>query len=255
MTVQIPDNNLEKTLPQEKNEQTIQQEKPNTQNIEQNTIQEDTKEDPNWKAFREARKKDRIEREAAEKRAIEEKERAEAFKAALEAISNKPVSNNQQMNNAYSQETEETEDQRIDRRVDAKIAQREAAAEKARIEREARELPYRLKQAFPDYDQVVNEENGVYLEYNHPEIYRALLRQGDSFDALSDTYKTVKKLIPNLANAKKEAARADNNFSKPKSISSTGLTQTGEARASAILSQEKKDANYARMQKTINSIG
>lgn len=213
---------------------------------------DETKEDPNWKAFREARKQDRLQRELAEKKAAEKEAEVAALKAAMEAAFTKNQSPPQYQND-YNHD-EETEDQRIEKKVQAAITQREAVLEKQRHERDRQELPQRLLQAFPDYNQVVNEENGAYLEYHHPELYRSILRQPENFDTCSDIYKLVKKYIPNSTNARMDAAKAENNFSKPKSMSSTALTQTGEAMGGARLTEERRAANWERMQRQLRGL-
>ncbi len=250
MTVNVSQN-TDTTVAQEKIEPVV------NQKVEPNVAQDNnenkapTEEDPNWKAFREARKKDRAEREAAEKRASEKEAEAAALKAAMEAAFAK---SSQQPSYQNEYQAEESEDERIEKKVQAAIAQREGAAEKTRREREKAELPNRLLQAYPDYNQVVSEENGAYLEYHHPELYRSLLRQPENFDTCSDIYKLVKKFVPNSTTAKRESAKADANFAKPKSISSTGLTQNTQTSSSNILSEDRKAANWARMQATLKGL-
>lgn len=251
MTVPTTENSTEKSLikeevdnKQEKVEGKITQPPTETKGTE------DVQEDPNWRAFREARKKDRAEREAAERRASEKEAEVAALKAAMEAAFSK--GSHKSVEDTYSPH-EENEDEKLEKRIQSIIAEREAKAEKERQLREQQELPYRLKQAFPDYDQVVNEENGAYLEYHHPEVYRSLLRQPQNFETLCDTYKIVKKLIPNSGNGKKDSAKAEVNLSKPKSISSTGLTQTQES-SSARLTEDRKAANWERMQRMMKGV-
>ncbi len=217
--------------------------------------EENVQEDPNWKAFREARKKDKSDKEAAEKRAAEKEAEATALKAAMEAAFSKQSAVISRNSGYIEDEVELTEDERIEKKVQAAITAREAASEKSRYERERNELPQRLIQAFPDYNQVVNEENGAYLEYHHPELYRSLLRQPENFETCSDIYKVVKKFVPNSTNAKKEAARAENNFNKPKSISSTGITQPGQATSNSRLTEEKRSQNWERMQRILKGVG
>ena len=85
----------------------------------------------NWKAFREQREIERKAREADDKRAQEKAAEAEALKAALEALTSKP-SNNRQTNDYGSDDIEESEEARIDKRVELAMKQREAIAEKQR---------------------------------------------------------------------------------------------------------------------------
>ncbi len=213
-------------------------------------------EDPNWRAFREARKKDRAEKEEAQRRLAEKEAEAQALKAAMEAAFSKSPQVNQQQNNNYYNENEESEDERIEKKVQAAILAREQQYERERIEREQREYPQRLVKDHPDFNNVISQENLDYLDYHYPEISRPLQRLRDDYDKWNDIYYAIKKLIPNQGNAKKEAARADANFNKPKSISSPALTQSGgESYGSAKLSEERKKANWERMQKMLRSVG
>lgn len=221
----------------------------------------ETPEDPNWKAFREARKKDRAEREAAERRASEKENEVAALKAAMEAAFTKQSAPSTQayqqyygMNQGHDQ-TEETEEQRIKRLVNEQIAQREEVYKKQAAEHEQREYPNRLRRDFPDFSQVCSQENLDYLDFHYPEISRPLQRLGEGYDKWSDTYHAVKKLIPNHSMAKKDAMRADINNNKPRSISSTGPSPTGNSPPSSWQEIESKRAeNWARMQRTMKGV-
>lgn len=262
MTVNI-ENKVEPTSPVEKVDTSSIQNKIDTNITQQQTENKDAEqtEDPNWRAFREARKRDKAEREAAERRAAEKEAEATALKAAMEAAFGKSraIQDSSSRQGAFDVDysNEETEDERIEKKVQAAIAAREAAYEKARIEREQTELPKRLTEAYPDYNQVVNEENGAYLEYHHPELYRSLLRQPENFQTCSDIYKIVKKLVPNSATAKKDAAKAEVNFAKPKSMSTMGVTPPGEGRGIPNMQEleSKRAARYMEMQKIIKGMG
>lgn len=223
-----------------------QQQEPNTP---------ETPEDPNWKAFREARKKDRAEREAAERRAAEKDAEVAALKAAMEAAFSRGNSSQSPMNQQPGYQEEETEDQKIERKVQQAIAAKEAQYRKEAEEREAREYPTRLQQSYPDFNQTISQENLDYLDYHYPEVSRPLQRLREGYDKWSDIYLAIKKFVPNHSTAKKEAERADVNFSKPKSISSTGLTQAQSIPGSHILSEERKAANWARMQASMRGVG
>ena len=217
------------------------------------TKTEEVQEDPNWKAFREARKKDREERQAAEKRAAEKEIEVAALKAAMEAA----LSTNSAQNSRYQYENtphEETEDERIEKKVQAAIAQREAAAEKARLEREHQEYPNRLTQTFPDFNNTIAQENLDYLDYHYPEVSKPLQSLQDGFDKWAHIYRAVKKFVPGHSTAKKDSARADANFAKPKSMSSIGVTQNKEAVAGNRLTEDRKAQNWERMQKLLKGI-
>ena len=215
-------------------------------------------EDPDWRAFREARKRDRAEREAAEARAAEKEKEVAALKAAMEAaFSAKQAPTPQAYQEYYgmNQQPEETEEQRIERMVDAKLAKKEEQYKQQQAEHERLTYPQRLMKEMPDFNQVCCQENLDYLDYHYPEVSRPLQRLGDCYDKWSDTYAAVKKFIPNHSIAKKEAMRADINASKPRSMSSSGPSPTGEpARESWKDAEDRKAANWARMQKILKGV-
>src|ERR1700677_944152 len=252
MTVNGQENTTEPSAIQEKVDTNSTQQIPDT-NVAQESHEEGAKqnENPDFKAFREARKKDRAQKEAAEKRAFEKEAEVEALKAAMEAAFAKspPPQQNYQYDGGYQHE--ETEDERIEKKVQAAIMQREAQRIKENQERELREYPNRLVQTYADFNATISPENLDYLDYHYPEVSVPLKRQIDGYDKWSDIYKAVKKFVPNSTTAKREAARADANFAKPKSISSAGMTPSGEPVGSAIISKEKRAENWARMQKTM----
>ena len=260
MTVSTPENKTEPTLQQDKTEPNVTQPKPEpgpqAQQPPEAKQPEAPPEDPNWRAFREARKKDRAEREAAERKAQEKETEIAALKAAMEAAFSKNAPTPQAYQQYYGQDQhhEETEDERIEKKVQAAIAAREAMAEKARLEREQREYPSRLAQTYPDFHNTIAQENLDYLDYHYPEVSRPLQRLQDGYDKWSDIYQAVKKFVPNGANARKDAARADANQNKPKSISSASITQPGEATGSAKLTEERRAANWERMQKILKGV-
>jgi membrane-bound lytic murein transglycosylase len=204
----------------------------------------------NWKKFREQREKERKEREEAIKFAEQKQAEADALKAALEAL----TSNNRQINQNNPDDIEESEDVKINKRIDAIIKEREAEAEKKRQEMEKKEFPQRLRNIYPDFQKTISEENLDYLEYHYPEVAKPLQRLPDDFDKWSDIYKAVKKFVPNI-DSKKDAAKVDKNLNKPNSISSPGANQGSNTMPSFVLDDAKKAANWARMERTMKGIG
>lgn len=238
----------------------VQQEEPvayNNQNDKK--TEEEPKEDPNWRAFREARKKDRQEKEAAEKLAREKSAEADALKAAMEAAFSKQTNISHQRTdkpNAYAEyDTDESEDERIEKKVQAVIAAREQAMEAERSRREQQEYPQRLANTYSDFNQIVSSENLDYLEFHYPEVANPLKRLSDGYDKWADIYKAVKKFVPNSVHARHDSQKAENNFNKPKSMSSATLSNPGDPRAASIISEEKKAANWARMQSLLKGVG
>ena len=246
-----PDNAPSAQEAQEKIEQTIVQH-PVAQNPEPAQAEEKP-EDPNWRAFREARKQDRIAREAAERKAAEKQEEVAALKAAMEAAFAKEQPQ-QQQRQQYDGYADETEDERIEKKVSAALAAREAEADRQRHQREAQEYPQRLQQHFPDFQQTIASDNLDYLDYHYPEVARPLQTMRDGYEKWKYIYDAVKKFVPNNQTARKEAARADANFNKPKSMSSTNVAAPGEAAGSARLTEERRAANWERMQKLLKGV-
>lgn len=241
----------------------VQQEiKPET-NLTQEKVEEnqqttavtsvETDQDKNWKVFREQREKERKESEAASKRALEKEAEAQALKAALDAVLNKASTQQQQYSNTGFEE-EESEDQRIEKKVQVAIAQREAAYEKARMEKEKAEYPEKLRSHFNDFNQVCSSDNLDYLDYHYPEISKAFQHMPDGYDKWAAVYKSVKRFVPNT-DTKRDQAKVERNLSKPQSGQST-ITDSG---TNIIPSQKaleaKRAENYARMQRILKGVG
>lgn len=217
-------------------------------NIAQPIIEttQETEKEINWKKFKEERRKEREAAEVIAKKAQEREAEVAAYKAAMEAMLNKPQSNNN--TNASQYEDEETEDQRIEKKVQAMLSKREAEAEKKRAERELQEFPQRLNQHHPDFNQVCNNENLEYLEFHYPEVAQAFKHMPDGYDKWSTIYKAVKRFVPNT-DSRKDQNKLEKNLAKPQSISSTGTTQGGNAMPGSRLDEAKKAENWARMER------
>ncbi len=234
-----------------------QENKVEEKKIPEQIIQESTKKDPeltdkdiNWKKFKEAREQERKQAEETSKRAAQKEAEAEALKAALDAVLNKNQQH-QVQNNGYDED--ETEDQRIEKKVNALLSQREAQAEQKRRQEEQASLPDKLKTIHKDFEHVCTTSNLDYLEYHHPELARSLGSRPDSFEKWNDIYNAVKRYIPNTE-TKREQMRAENNFNKPQSLSSPGVTQGGNAMPAARLDESRKADNWARMQKAMKGL-
>ena len=210
----------------------------------------------NWKTFREKQAAERKAREDAEKRFEEEKQRAEAYRIALEASVNKP-SNNRQTNDYGSDPTEEIEEQRIERKFHQLLKKQREEDEKARIEKERLEIPKKLTAVYPDFDKVFNDENLDYLKFHYPEVASTFDYLPQTFESYANVYKTLKRFIPNNQEAKQDAQKVEKNLAKPGSISSTGNTHSGNAMGqggSVRLSEARMAENWSRMQARIKSL-
>lgn len=230
---------------------------PQPENKTESTPEPEKQEDPNWRAFREARKRDREALEAAQKAAAAKEAEAAALKAAMEAAFGKQAPSTQAYNNYYgiNQQPEETEEQRIDRMVNEAIAKKEEQYKREQAEHEAKTYPQRLMRDYPDFNQVCSQENLDYLDYHYPELSRTLQRLPDGYDKWHDTYQHVKRFIPNYSTAKKEAARAEVNSQKPRSISSNPQGPTGQGQRETWQEvEQRRAANWERMQRTLKGI-
>ena len=210
----------------------------------QNTQTEpESVQDVNWRNFRATREKERKEREDSDKRARDKEAEAAAFKAALEAMVNKP----QAQQNAP--QTEETEEDRINKAVEKRMAAREREDEEKRQHREKQEMPAKLATVFNDFDKVCNADNIDYLEYHYPEVAEAYKHMPDSFDKWANVYKAIKRFVPNT-DSKKDQSKVDKNFNKPQAISKPGATPTGDT-APVYLDDKRRQDNWRRMQRVM----
>jgi hypothetical protein len=235
---------------QPKIETNMQQQKPDP-NVtqEQPKVEQETEKDINWKKFKEARQKEREHAEAMAKKAADKEAEAAALKAAMEAMLNKPSP--QQSQEQYNQ-NEESEDERIEKKVQAAISKREAEYLKQRQEKEKQDLPNILVQHMPDFNQVCSTENLDYLDYHYPEVAKAFNYMPDNIEKWSAVYKSVKRFVPNT-DTRKDVAKMNQNMNKPQSLSAPGTTQPGIQKP-IYLDEERRAANYARMQKVIKGL-
>lgn len=244
MTEEIK-NNEENTQDQVKKEET------ETKAVEPENVEkkeEEVKEDPNWKAIREARKKDRQEKEAAEKRAIEKEREAQALKEAMESAFSKMPS----QQGYYSNYQDQPEEDIIDQKVRAALEARDLQYKKEQMEREKREAPQRILQTYPDFNQVVSEENCDYIDYHHPEFTAPFKHMPEGYEKWVAMYNLVKKLAPNASQSRQDSKKIDDNLNKPRSMSSTGMSQD-KGEVSFNLTKERKQQNWERMKKLMNS--
>lgn len=229
---------------------TVETPKENVTTTENSTQQqpEETVEQINWRKFRKEREEERKIRQEAERKAQEKEKEAAALKAAMEALLEKPVKP------ARQEEIEDlSEDEKIQRKIDAALAQKEKIYEEERKRREQQEFPQRLIKTFNDFEQVCSTENLDYLEYHYPEVAEGFKYMPDGFDKWSAVYKAVKRFIPNPNDAK-DKKKAESNLNRPQSMSLTGKSASGDQTPSMLDDQRKKQ-NWARMQKAMKSLG
>ncbi len=206
--------------------------------------QEETPEQINWKKFRQERAEAESRRKEAEERATKAAQEAEALKAALDSVLNKPSPMQQQYESQYE---EENEDKLLERKLNQILQARDTKQKEEQFKREQDELPQKLAQTFDDFNKICTQENLDYLEFHHPEIAKAFQYMPNSFEKWASVYKTVKKMVP-TPDSKKDQRRVEQNLNKPQSMAVSGLTATGDT-APVYLDEARKKANWERMVK------
>lgn len=227
----------ENQITQQENIQTQNNTFENNQSTENKPV--DNPQEINWRRFREEREKERKQKEIAEKIAAEEKAKADALKAAMDAILNKPESHNQV--------EELSEDEKIKKKIEEALAARDRQYEEQRRAREQQELPTKLKDHYPDFENICSNENMDYLQYHYPEVASAFKYAPDNFETWSAVYKAIKRFVPNT-DGKKDQIKAEKNLNKPQSMAKPGATPTGDG-APQYLDEKRKAENWKRMQR------
>lgn len=218
---------------------------PNTQsiNVEESPPIKTEENQVNWKRFREEKERERKARVEAEREAERRKQEADALKAALEAMVNKPIQHEQ---------PEETDEQRIQKQVSLALEKERQRWQEDQAKREAATVPQRLNSDFKDFNKVVNEENVDYLEYHHPEIASAFKYMPEGYDKWASLYKTVKKLVPNM-DKKEDVKKIEQNLKKPQEHVPNISNQTPQTQGWKLTEQRRAE-NWRRMQEDMKGI-
>lgn len=103
----------------------------------------------------------------------------------------------------------------------------EKALEAERARRAQEELPQRVKQEMPDFDQVVSKENVEYLKAHKPHLAQVLATTQDPYAQAKAAYDAVKAFCPS-AQVQQDKQRAERNAQKPGSLDQAGPPRTGE---------------------------
>lgn len=221
----------------------------NTTATNNNQTDTESYQDRNWRQFRETREKERKEKDEAQKIAKQKAEEAQALRAALEAIVNKPENS---YSNSSHNHSEESEDERINKKVDAVLLAKQRKYEEELRKKEIEELPTTLSKTYSDFDKICSQENIDYLEFHHPEIHRLYSEKNEGFDKWSSLYNSIKKLIPN-PDSSKDKNKAEKNLTKPQSASVKGTTGTGDT-APNYLDEKRKADNWKRIQARLKGV-
>jgi hypothetical protein len=207
--------------------------------------QEESEQERNWKKFRESKEAERKRADEATARAMQKEAEALALKKAMEALVSKPEP-------TQTEYEEESEQARIDRRVEEILAKKEREYEQKLREQEAKEWPIYCRRMHADFDQVCNSNNMDYLEYHHPELYKSFARLPDTVEKWNDIYGAIKRYIPN-PQPQNEMKKAEANLKRPQAFNSVN-PPSGLTPPATRLTEERKNANWLRMQGVMNKI-
>lgn len=148
----------------------------------------------------------------------EELRRERERRAELERAAHKP----------QEEEDDEEEDVWLTKKEAKKLAQRYAqqAATEAFQRQAQAELPSKLKSRYPDFDDVVTEENVNYLKATKPEFVSLLQTAGsDPYSAAVTAYEFIKAVKPGASMEKYHQQKMEQNAQKP--MSSAAASGTG----------------------------
>jgi len=218
----------------------------NQENISQ---EQETPEQINWKKFRQEKEKERQARAEAERLAAMKAQEAEALKAALDAVLNKPNGN---QNYQESTEDELTQEEIIERKVKKALEEHSKQQLELQKQQEMQNFPQRLRADYKDFDQVCSADNLDYLDFHYPEVTAPFKYMPDGYEKWAAAYRAVKRFVAN-PNEKKDQAKAEKNFSKPQSMSVGGMTQTGDS-APIQMDDKRKADNWRRMQERMKGV-
>lgn len=208
------------------------QNQPTQQKQEQDEPQVETEEERNWKAFREARKRDRElakQKEEEARIANEQKQQLQNF------IADHLQANGQQGQMTPAQQEQAAIDllddeihtggeiknwleKKFAKQMEERIEQKFAAW---RQQEERQTLPQRMKEAMPDYEQVMSQESIDYLEYRAPALAAVLSKHlqdpsKTSLEEVQAAYQAVKCIVPNQSSRAKEDAQTAEIHARPR---------------------------------------
>lgn len=197
-----------------------------------------------WRKFREERERQRKQEQQQKANEQSEYQKNVALQNALNAALDKKLAS---QNQGYVQTEEDDIDKRIEARVNAKVAELEKRNQEERARLELQRLPSEHQ----DFNKVCSQENMDYLEFHYPHLVQSFNSQPDTYQKWKGIYETAKKLIPNK-DAAAQNARADYNQSKPKPLSSVASGSViAEKSGSQFLSEADKRAIYENAQRKL----
>lgn len=119
---------------------------------------------------------------------------------------------------------------------------------------QAETLELRLKNKFPDFDEIVNSNNLKKLSTDDPELAATIDATPDMYTKAVAAYKIIKSKQP--VNYTEEDEQFDTNQFKPRSVNSLSRQESPLAGANAFqrgLSKDQKAKIFAEMQEAIKN--
>lgn len=152
----------------------------------------------NFQRLREERERDRIEKEREREARIRAEMKAEMANRELEQF--KEMMKPKEADPFDSEDIDPDLKTRLQRKLANErqeiIKEAEKIAESVYEKRRDQELkssvPQRLKYEFNDYDQIMNEQNIIELEQNHPAFTKAVLQIPDEYERKKLAYEYIK---------------------------------------------------------------
>jgi len=230
---------------------------------------QESEQEINWKKFRESRAKEREDAERQkqelEKKVREEKERVEVMRMAIEALKEKPSTQEKdvvaQMIDDLDPEEFPTGSQvkkmmerEIKKAVNETIRAQEEERQRQQQEQERKSWPQRVQQEIPDFHKYVNHDNLEYLEFHYPEVATPYAAMPDSKEKWSLIYKAVKRFVPNAEGSSRDAKKIEQNLNKPQSLNTISKAERTDISVEPP-SRAQREANWARMQAVIQGRG
>lgn len=256
---EIQNSEVQEVTPQE--EATVaEQQGSSEENLEASPAQEETQQDKNWKELRkkEQESKNR-EHLALEKVKLQE----ELIKNLLESQRN--LSQQQVSGQPQKVETDEFADipdsdfmaKGDARRMHQKDARSIAREEFQRLEAEKEKQRFipRLKELYPDFDDIVNSEAIAKFEKEKPKLAKTIANMGDPYEMGLQTYEFIKLMNPSNGStpssqerhAKEVEKNIDKNERSIQSPQAYNKRPMAQAFSMANLSKEEKTKLYEDM--------
>jgi hypothetical protein len=218
MTDQVKDEEVKQDNkePQENKQQT---QEPQTQ---ENEPQDDPVE-KNWKAVREKQKEEERKRQEHERKIAEQQEMIKALEKVINTQGNAQGQTQPQTNSngVEIHPNEWVTGEQLEKIREQDRKQYDEIRKKEEAYRQQMEMQQKLNNNYPDYKDVLNQDNLAYLEYHEPEIAASIQQIQDPYLQVAAAYKNVKAFVPQMH--ERDKAKMERTQNAPGSLSDPRL--------------------------------